>query len=96
MYSIADGIRIIAKKTKDWSEKEQPKTRIPKGLFTEAPGTIAEKLLSMGKSPDKAIEMIEFEINRDGDGITEARKKHLQRAVSILEGKKKEEKKKEK
>ena len=63
-------------------------TSPPAGLFTRDAETIARTMASKRVSPKgigSAIRMIQFQINRSGRGMSEARRRELEKAKRILQ-----------
>jgi len=81
--SIHDHIRKIAKK---WSGKVKPKIKVKEGIFAEGSGQeIATYLLGKGGGKAKAMQRLNFYINRAGENLTNAGA--LNKAKEILEKK---------
>jgi len=101
MYSLSEVITKsaydILSKDKNWSEKAKTKS-LPKeqtGLFTgQNADQIVKGLLKDSKGDvGKAIEKLQFYINRGGEKIPEKEKVVVNRAKKMLEDKLKREKK---
>jgi tRNA(adenine34) deaminase len=78
-------------KKKSWVQKvKTASTFPPEGTFTKDAQTVARIMASKKVSPNgvgSGIRMIQYFINRGGKGLTVHRKKELQKAVKILQGK---------
>lgn len=76
------------KQSKRWSAKvKTDSTHPPEGLFTKNAETIARTLASKKvspKGPGSGMRMLTFFINRAGHGLTQARRKELERAKRLL------------
>lgn len=74
----------------------------PEGLFTKDPETIAKSLASKKvspKGPGSGMRMLTYFINRAGKGLSQAKKRNLEKAKGLLSekvGKAREREKKEK
>jgi tRNA(adenine34) deaminase len=84
---------MAAKKAnkKRWVSKVKTvSTYPPRQIFTKDAGTIAKAMASKKVSPKgigSGIRMIQFFINRAGKNLPAARKKELEKAKRILQGK---------
>ncbi len=68
-------------------------TAPPAGIFTKDPETIARVMATKRVSPKglgSAIRMIQFFINRGGKGLTPSRRRALEQAKKISQGKRHE------
>ncbi len=78
----------MATTTKKWVRKvKTDSTHPPEGLFTKDPETIARTLASKRvspKGPASGMRMLTYFINRGGEGLTEARKRELEKAKGLL------------
>lgn len=62
----------------------------PEGIFTKDAETIARVMAKKDVSPKgigSAIRMVQYFINRSGKGLTRNRKRELEKAKGILQGK---------
>jgi Protein of unknown function (DUF3175) len=67
----------------------------PEGIFTKDPQTIAKTMASKKVSPKgigSAIRMVQYFINRGGEGLSAARRRKLESAKRILQATNKQQK----
>jgi tRNA(adenine34) deaminase len=89
---------VVGKNTgkKRWSHKVKTvSTFPPEGTFTKDALTVARIMASKQVSPKgigSGIRMVQLFINRAGKGLSPARKKELEKAKRILQGRLKKEK----
>ena len=80
----------IGKKRK-WSGKIKTESTFPpKGTFTKSAETVARTMARKDVSPGglgSAIRMVQMFINRAGKNLTSSRRKELENAKKILQGK---------
>lgn len=85
-------------KKKKWIQDiSTDSTYPPKGIFTKDAETIARVMAKKEVSPKgigSAIRMVQYFINRSGKGLTQERKRELEKAKMILQGKIKKAKRK--
>jgi hypothetical protein len=86
-------------KSKRWvSQVKTDSTFPPPGLFTRSAATIARTLASKEvspKGPVSGLRMLTYFINRAGRGLSEERRKELEKAKTLLSARIKREKKSE-
>lgn len=77
-----------SKQPKRWvAEVKTVSTHPPEGLFTKSASTIARQLASKKvspKGPASALRMLTYFINRGGKGLSDERRKELEKAKEIL------------
>lgn len=72
----------------DWTD-HKAKRKVPDGTFKKSGRKIATTLLRIGGSPQKAMQMLNFYMNRGG---SVPNKKELDKAKSIISNKTKDKK----
>jgi hypothetical protein len=84
------------KRKKRWVRGVSTESTFPeKGIFTKDAETIARHMASKKVSPKgvgSGIRMIQYFINRGGKGLSDSRRRELEKAKRILQSQKKERK----
>jgi tRNA(adenine34) deaminase len=86
---------VMASKKRWVRDVKTVSTSPPKGLFTKDAQTIARAMASKKVSPKgigSGIRMIQFFINRAGEGLPAGRKKELEKAKRLLQARAKKAK----
>jgi tRNA(adenine34) deaminase len=84
-------VNVVQKKKKKWVQGVKTvSTFPPEGLFTRSAETIARTLASPKVSPKgigSGLRMLQFFINRAGKGMSQKRRRELEKAKHLLQDK---------